>query len=397
MHVPSKACRFNKVEQATMQLISYCKSKNWAGYDPYDGLNSRLFEKAPFLDNKFFRLLLIQFVKRFPINLRPLLLVPRQQNPKAIALFLMAFLRLQRLGLLPEQDLVLYMADRLQALRSRNTDYWCWGYNFPWQTRRNVVPRMAPNLVSTCFGANALLDLYEATDDPEYLHVATSAAKYVLNELYWEDNDVASFSYPLPSLRTQVHNANFLGAALLCRIYYYTGKTVFYSAALNVTRYSVSMQYDNGQWDYGHLSTQSWVDNFHTGYNLCALQNICRYANTNEFESAIRLGFDFYRNHFFQADGVAKYFHNRTYPIDIHSIAQSIITLLSFTNLYETNFTIASSILKWSMKHMWDDEGFFYFQKWPNLLNKISYMRWSQAWMLLALSCFLAHVEITND
>jgi hypothetical protein len=33
-----------------------------------------------------------------------------------------------------------YMIERLRVLRSPATDYWCWGYGFPWQTRTIVVP-----------------------------------------------------------------------------------------------------------------------------------------------------------------------------------------------------------------------------------------------------------------
>jgi len=46
--------------------------------------------------------------------------------------------------------------------------------------------------------------------------MAVSAAEYILNELYWTDgNAVVSFAYPLPSTRSQIHNANLL-APLCC-------------------------------------------------------------------------------------------------------------------------------------------------------------------------------------
>ena len=32
---------------------------------------------------------------------------------------------------------------------------------------------------------------------------------------------------------------------------------------------------------------------------------------------------------------------------------------------------------------------FYYYQKWRFWTNRINYMRWSQAWMLLALSTLL--------
>jgi len=79
----------------------------------------------------------------------------------------------------------------------------------------------------------------------------------------------------------------------------------------------------------GEGPSQRWIDNFHTGYNLCALRSIGRYAETTEFESSILRGLEFYRAHFFREDGAPRYFHNRTYPVEIHSVAQSIITLIA--------------------------------------------------------------------
>src|ERR1019366_7292438 len=186
-----------------------------------------------------------------------------------------------------------------------------------------------------------------------------------------------------------VHNANFLGGAFLCRVFKRTGERRFLDPALRVTRYSASMQRADGAWDYGEGSTQRWIDNFHTGYNLCALQEIGRYAETREFDACIEHGFQFYRNNFFREDGAPKYFHNRTFPIDIHSVAQSIITLLAFRDLDPDNLAQANKVLSWAMNHMWDDRGFFYYRVLRSCTIRTSYMRWSQAWMLLAMSEFL--------
>ena len=46
---------------------------------------------------------------------------------------------------------------------------------------------------------------------------------------------------------------------------------------------------------------------------------------------------------------------------------------------------------------MQDPSGFFYFQKWPLLTNKISYMRWSQAWMSLALATIIDNLEVKGS
>ncbi len=375
---------------AALKLLGYCRQRDWAGYDPYDALNSRLYERLPILHFRLARLVLTQGLKRCPLNLRPLLLVPRTQNPKGLALFLSALLRLSRLGLIEEDGLIRTLAETLQALRSPGLRYSCWGYSFPWQTRTLLVERGAPNLVSTAFVANAFLDLFKECGDRRYLELALSAADYVLNELYWTEGDsAAGFRYPSPRFKAPVHNANFLGAALLCRVASESGENRFMQPALHAARYSARRQRDDGSWAYGESPTQSWVDGFHTGYNLCALRQVSRHAQTDEFEETIRRGLGFYRERFFSEDGAPKYFHDRVYPLDVHSAAQGIITLVKTKDLSQDNVRLAESVFRWSMGSLWNDRGYFYYQQRACCKVKIPYMRWGQAWMLLALSYLL--------
>jgi hypothetical protein len=381
----------NSAKVAMLKLLSYCRANAWAGYDPYDALNSRLFSVFPFLNSTWPRLILTQGLKRSPIDVRRFLGIPKTQNPKALGLFLSAFVKLSETDV-PERDqLIRLMIDRLQALRSPETPYFCWGYSFPWQMRKGVVPAGTANLVCTTFAATALLDAYGELGDARCLSMATSAAEYILNELYWTDGGSNhSFSYPLRSLRVQVYNANFLAAALLSRVSKLTGKAKFMGPALDVTRCSVAQQKQDGSWEYGGGHKQQWIDNFHTGFNLGALRAIGLYAQTSEFDDSVRRGFEFYRTHFFREDGAPKYFHNRTYPIDIHAVAQSVITLTEFQDLNPSSLPLADKVLQWTMNHMWDERGFFYYRVLRLATIRTSYMRWSQAWMLLALATRLS-------
>lgn len=385
------------VRTAARKLLAYCRANDWAGYDPYDALNSRIFEMLPFLDAKIPRIILTQALKRSPIDIHRFLLIPQTQNPKAIALIMMAVLKLSSVEPSLEPVLVGELTDLLSTLRSRDDRYACWGYSFPWQTRTIVVPRGAPNLVCTTFAASALLDVYEQRRESRCMTMAVSAAEYIVNELYWDDgHSTVGFSYPQPLVQSRTHNANLLAAAFLCRMFKHTGNGKFLRPALKVARYSVSKQQPDGSWEYGEEPWQRWIDNFHTGYNLCALQSIGKSLGTAEFEAAVQRGFDFYRAHFFQEDGAAKYFHDRTYPVDIHSVAQSIITLLAFRDLEPGNISLAESAMQWALRRMWDDRGFFYYQVRRFGTVRTPYMRWSQAWMLLAMSMLLAESQVPS-
>jgi len=370
---------------ATLKLLAYCQANDWAGHDPYDALNSRIFQKLPFLDSRWPRLLMTQVLKRSPVNVRSLLLIPKTQNSKAMSLFLVGLLKLQKAGLLKDETLIDYMARRLAEMRSPGVPYCAWGYSFPWQTRTIVVPVGAPNIVCTIFVTNALLDLYEARQDESLLAMAVSAAEYI-STLCWSEGGISSVAYPLPTLRSQIHNANFLGAALLARVAKHSGKEKFLEPAFKIARWSASKQAADGSWPYGELPKQEWIDNFHTGYNLTGLRLLGECTGTTEFEDAVRRGYEFYRKHFFLEDGTPRYFHNSTYPIDVHCVAQSILSPIEFKHLDPAGVRLARSVFDWAMKNMCDESGFFYYRKLPYCTIRTSYMRWSQAWMFLALA-----------
>lgn len=380
----------NDIQDVTLKLLDYCERNDWAGYEPYDILNSKLFS-LPLLDTKLPRLVFTQFLKRSPFNLRPLFAVPKTQNPKALGLFLSSFANLSRAGIATEKDYVGEMVENLIALRSKDAPYWCWGYNFPWQTRTVLVPRWYPNLVCTTFAAFGLLDAYDLRPEDRYLEMALSSAEYLYDKLYWSSGKTHGFAYPLPDTRGQVHNANLLASALFCRIHKLTGEKKFLQPALEVTHYTVNQQREDGGWYYAEASYQEWIDNFHTGFNLSALRTIGRYLESSEFEPNVRRGLEFYRKHFFREDGAVGYYHNRFYPIDTHCFAQSIITLIDLKDLDPTNVPTAVKVFDWARQHMWDEKGgYFYYRILRSGTIRTSYMRWTQAWMFLALSMLVA-------
>jgi hypothetical protein len=378
-----------EAREATLALLEYCRENEWGGHDPYDALNSRFFEFLPILDFRLSRIASTQILKRSPFDVRRLLCIPKTQNPKALALLLDSILKLDRLGLVREPELARRLIDRLVALRSPGNAHWCWGYSFPWQTRTLLVPRAAPSLVCTTFVGNALVDAFEHLGDDRCREMALSAADYILKELYWQDGDAAGFRYPTPTSTSRVHNANFLGAAFLARASRHGGEGMLVEAALRAARYSVSGQRADGSWFYGEGPTQRWIDNFHTGYNLCALRAIGGVLDTTEFEPAVCRGYAFYANNFLRKDGAVKYFHDRDYPVDGHCVAQSLITLATLRDLRADSLELAHRVLVWALAHMWDRRGFFYYRVHRIWTIKTSYMRWVQAWMLLAMSALL--------
>ena len=391
----------NDVKDITQRLFRYCESNQWAGYDPYDALNSRLFQIVPLLNSKLPRLVLTQTLKRSPVNLRPLLLVPKTENAKGLALFLSAMVKLARAGLLENKVVLEQLADKLLGWRIRGAAYSCWGYSFDWQTRTELVPKETPNIICTTFAANALLDLHGWNGDARLLEAAKSAAAFIREVLYVSEGGEDWFNYT-PLEQTQIHNANLLGAALLCRVAQPGANKGLLEPALKAARFSVKRQNQDGSWYYGERKqpSQEWVDNFHTGFNLCALADVAQFADTREFNPSLSLGLEYYVANFFEPSGAPKYFNDQTYPIDIHSAAQSVITLLALKDLRPGNVELAMRVLKWTVDNLWNADGYFYYQRHRYWTNRIPYMRWGQAWMLNALAatlCASANVACKAD
>ena len=383
------------IKNAILELLRYCQKDNWAGYDPYDGLNSRVFSSIPFLQNKLGKLAFIQLMKRSPVNLRPLMLVPKSHNPKGLALFASALMKLHDVGLVANKDSALFPLEMLIGHKDPKNPYYSWGYNFDWQSRLGFVPKGLPNIICTTFSGNALLDAYEKYGGSHYLEMAGSAGSFLLEGLnISREGEEICFSYT-PLDRERVHNANLLGAAYLARLHRLTGEKRYQEHALSAARYSARKQNPDGSWFYGERETQRWVDNFHTGYNLIALNNLRRYTGTDEFRSNISRGYEYYKKNFFTEEGIAKYYNNKIYPIDIHSISQSIVTLVDFREYDKNNILLALRVCRWALENMRSTEGYFYYQKTRYLRNKIPYMRWSQGWMLYGLAT-LASVMFQN-
>jgi hypothetical protein len=349
-----------------------------------------MFQATPFRKSRIARLALTQFLKRSPVNLRPVLLVPKSHNPKGTAVFLSAVVRLRRIGLLASDLEIETLSRRLLADRSDGQPHSCWGYSFDWQQRVKFVPRGTPNIICTTFAGNALLDVQELVGGGRFTDACSSASEFVMSLLHHDNVTGDSWFSYTPLDQSQVHNANLLGAAFLCRVARVTRNESFLLPALDAARFTARRQLADGSWGYGEHNSQKWVDNFHTGFNLCALHRIAGDAKLTEFDDVIRRGLRFYIEHFFDSDGAPHYFHNKTFPIDIHSVAQSIITLLTLKHLDERAEPLASAVLHWAVDHMLDPAGFFYYQKRRCYTVRIPYMRWSQAWMLLALSVLLS-------
>lgn len=381
-----------KVSNSFNRLQAYCESNDFRGWDPYDGLNSKLFRAFPVIPKmRLPRLAWIQLFKRSPVNLRKLTGVKKDYNPKGLGLFLNGYCELYKQN--PKQeylDKIHYLADKIISLRSEGYSGSCWGYNFDWQARAFFQPKYTPTVVATTFIAYALMDAYEITKKQHYLDIANDTKYFVLKDLnrtHDKDGDFA-FSYS-PADSTQVFNASLLGSRLLARIYSYTKEEELLEAAKKSVNFCCKHQRIDGSWTYGTLPFHQWIDNFHTGYNLECLSDYSKYTNDGGYNVYIKKGLDYYLRAFFNSpEGMPAYYSNGLYPIDIHNTSQLIITL-SKLNIFEKNRPLIEKVLEWTIDNMQDKKGYFYYQKKQGFSSKIAYIRWAQAWMFYGMSVYM--------
>jgi len=381
----------NYLDNIFQNLYTYVKKNNYEGIDLFDGLNSRLFKNTPFYKSKYFRLALIQFCKLSPINLRKILLVPKGFNPKAGALFLLGHLNMFKAtneNLHKEEAQELFT--RLKDLLIKREKGIGWGYNFDWQARAFYVPIGTPNVVTSVYVGKALLEYYEVFEDSEALELAKEIAEFITNEMIiFENEKDLCFRY-IPSETTEVHNANLLAASFLSSIDKHTGSNIFREKIIKSVNFSISYINEDGSWPYGTQPFHKWVDNFHTAFNIESLIDIRDNSDLANLNPTIGKVTKYYLDNLFTDKGLAKYYNDKLYPIDIHVIAESLIALnkikVSKITCDEIKLAYIEQQILNQAKSFQDKKGYFYFQKHKHFWNKTPYIRWGQAWMFFAIS-----------
>jgi hypothetical protein len=377
------------LDAAYSQLLLWCRARDFAGHDPFDALNSKVFQMSPLASSRNARLVFTQILKRSPSDFRYLARVPPQRNAKGIALFALAHLADYRWKKTTESERAArsLLAD-LQEMKLTNYTGAAWGYNFDWQSRNFFAPRGTATIVPTAFAGRAFIEAGRALGDENYFKEARSICDFIVADLprSVETKAEVCFSYA-PETSTQIFNASLLAAEVLAGVGAVSKEKELIELAERATRFVINHQRPDGSWVYGMDSAQSWIDNFHTAYVLFSLDRVIKNSREmDEFRPALTRGYQFWKESFFLADGWPKYYHHHPYPVDVHAGATAIVTFLELAGLDSSATVSAEKIAEWLITNMRDEEGFFYYQRRRFYTVRKPYMRWTQAWMLYALA-----------
>jgi len=377
------------MKEAKEKLINYIESQAFKGYDPYDTLNSTF----PFYFlGKWGPVLAIQLQKRNPFNIRKLLGIKKEYNPKAIGLLLHAY-SLQYQKEQNEECLkkMHFFFNWLLENRSKGYTSFCWGYNFDWASPVKFLEKYSPTIVVSGFIAKGIFEYFLATKDEKTKEVLISIGEFVKNDLVWTSTPEGKCVSYSTKTTDCCYNASMLGAELFARLYFLTQEETYKTLAVSLTDFTVAHQQTDGSWNYSidvETGKERKQIDFHQGYVLDSIHYVLKYTGENPvYLKALKKGATFYFEKQFLPNGQSVYRYPDKYPVEIHNQAQGIITLFRLAYLDEQYAPFAKQVAEYTIETMQHPQkGYFYYKKYPLYTIKTPFMRWSQAWMLLALT-----------
>ena len=382
------------IDQAKTELFSsiqrlslWLEEHDYRGYDTFDGLSARFVRPFTF-NSDLLRTVLLQGVRRFPINLRPMLGVRPERSTKGMGFLARGFIRMNKAT--GAQIWNQKAQDALQWLTEHQSPGYtgaCWGNHFDYQSRAFYLPKGVPTVVWTSLIGHAFLDAYEHFGQEGYLQTAASACEHILHDLAaLPDKSGVCISY-VPGRDSRVHNANTLGASLLIRVYSITRNERYRDLAESALRYTSECLRQDGSWYYGEKENLHWVDNFHTGYVLDCFQHYERSTGNMQFHESMMRGYRYWKSTFFLPDGTPRYYNHKTLPLDIQCSSQAIDTLVFFREVDPDSLSLARKVAEWTISNMQDRSGYFYYRRYSRyIVNKTPTLHWGQATMLCALA-----------
>lgn len=380
-----------QIEQSIGKVRRWVEDHRYQAYDPGDGNLSYLH--ALTFNNLFLERLLQQSVYRAPFNLRPLYGIKPHTSTKGMGYMAWGYLKLHALRPDPEcRARAVSCLDWVLENRSPGYAAYCWGNHFPFCTRGGKTPALEPIIPWSTLIGEALLEAHEVLQEDRYLEVAASVCDWILRVPRERTASGTCLSY-VAFKQNSIHNSNMLAAALLAQVGALRRDATMLEVAREAMTYSCSRQRPDGAWYYGEAPKFHWIDNFHTGYNLDSLKRYQDSSGDTRFDGHLRRGFEYFKKTFFEQDGRPKYYHNKTYPIDSQCAGQAIDTLTFLSDEDPEALALAQAVAAWTIAHMQDEDGHFYYRDLGWAINRTPMLHWGQGVMFKALAHLLGRLE----
>jgi len=267
----------------------------------------------------------------------------------------------------------------------------CWGCNFTWVSPENLLPRYHSSLVGNASVMKGVFEYSRMTGSIEALTTLWNVCSYILGDLPITESP-AGLCFGFTALRKDCcFNANMLPAEALAKSFLLTGEEPMIAATQKAVAFIFSHQKDDGRWIYcinpDSGNEREQVD-FHQGFILESLFEFHQYSKIDSewVLSALKKGAAFNLRNQFVDDGRSKWRYPREYPADIHHQARGIMTYRMVASVDPSKRRAAERIADWTIRNIRHLKGCFFYQRGRVLMNRISYTRLGQAWMLMALA-----------
>jgi rhamnogalacturonyl hydrolase YesR len=380
-----------EIEASLDGVQRWVEEHAYRGYEPFDGLSS-WFRPLTF-GNLLAERLLLQLIRQSPINLRPIMGVTPKESTKGRGTMAHGYLfRYRSTGdrtYLAKAEACLDWLDHHKAPKFTKHS---WSNHFDFASRGGSYTKDDPIIVWTALIGQAYLEAYEQTRNERWLQIAESVCSWIM-DLPREKTDRGTCISYVAHGQSSIHNSNMLGAAMLVRTAKHTGDQEYVRVARAAMEYSCSRQLPDGAWWYAEYPGHHWIDNFHTGYNLDSLKSYIDSTGDETWRDNLHRGLVFFKQHFFEADGCPKYYHDRRYPVDSQCAAQAIETLASFSEDDPSCLDLSVKVARWTIANMQGRDGHFYYRIYPLMKARTPMLHWAQGTMFKALAQLRATID----
>lgn len=294
-----------------------------------------------------------------------------------------------------------HFLDIMKTTYSKGYSGYAWGYTFGWQQSKGKFWEAGtPMITITPYAFWAFKKHYELTKDEESKKFALSIADFALkdlNEIEMPNGTIcASYS---PISEDIVINANTYRAAVLMEAYQISRNEEYKKTAEKNIEFVLSYQGEKGEWFYEAKGPKdNFIDNFHTCFVLRNLYRCYKVNNDEKILSAIKKGYEFYKNNLFYKDGRPKHFAKAKYAklrkYEMYDYAEGITlgVLLKgdISGAFEKSKELANDLIN----NFQTSQGYFVTRVTSfGTYHKVPYLRWPQGQLFYALTGLLKEIN----
>jgi hypothetical protein len=319
---------------------------------------------------------------------------------KGLALVLSACAHLYSQASQEERTELLTRANHIGTLieEKRLPNRILWAHDYDYLIHNIVITTQTPNLVTTAFVAQSFWDWWRAAGVLSYKRRFLEIVEDMVRVFPVQPHDhTACFMYT-PNTQYHVHNANLLASELLAKRFSIEKDEEYIKLIEMTVTYSLDDFRESGSFPYAGPPTENPAfDNIHTGYVLRSLNDIARcipeLADRLGIQETLRKGILFYLEKFVREGRVWRDGSARI--METHSLAEAILVHKELGHLLtsEQKEKLGYAIIT-TARRLWRSDKKYFINNVKRLPfglgcleDRTDMIRWSQAWMVYALSC----------